>query len=152
MNGRRILRLGLALLILAIGYAVREYTADPAPNEPATPTTTTSSPDEALARAIAQHRSGVQVTAAGTVDRLLADDDDGSRHQRFLLKLPDGHTLLIAHNIDLAPRVPVERGDAVTVHGQFEWNDRGGVVHWTHHDPRGRHEDGYIEHRGERYR
>ena len=92
------------------------------------------------------------VEAVGAVSRLLPDDRDGSRHQRFLLRLEGGQTLLVAHNIDLAPRVPLEPGDAVRFRGQYEWNDRGGVVHWTHHDPDGRRAGGWLEHDGRRYR
>ena len=33
------------------------------------------------------HVSGVMVTAEGSVIRLLADDNDGSRHQRFIIRL-----------------------------------------------------------------
>ncbi|MEM9300617.1 MAG: DUF3465 domain-containing protein [Pseudomonadota bacterium] len=101
----------------------------------------------------AAQRSGVMLTVDGTVERVLSDDNDGSRHQRFIIETPSGLTLLVAHNIDLAPRVAgLRRGDAVRLHGQYEWNDRGGVMHWTHHDPAGRHEEGWIEHEGEVYR
>lgn len=106
----------------------------------------------AVERAFEEHRSGVSVEVGGRVERLLADDTEGSPHQRFILRLPTGRTLLVAHNLDLAPRVPVERGDPVTVQGIYEWNDRGGVVHWTHHDPDGRGPGGWIRHRGEVYR
>jgi hypothetical protein len=41
-------------------------------------------------------------------------------------------TVLLAHNIDVADRVPVKKNDTSTVNGQYEWNDKGGVVHWTH--------------------
>ena len=81
----------------------------------------------------------------------LPDDREGSQHQRFIVRLSDGQTLLVAHNIDLAPRVPLDKNDEVRIKGQYEWNEKGGVLHWTHHDPGGRHEEGWIEHQGKRY-
>jgi hypothetical protein len=100
----------------------------------------------------AQWRAGQQVSGSGTVDRVLADDNDGSRHQRFILRLSSGRTLLIAHNIDLAPRVSsLRKGDTVSFYGEYEPNDKGGVIHWTHHDPQGRHTGGWLEHNGQRY-
>lgn len=97
-------------------------------------------------------RSGDMVTVQGVVDRVLADDDDGSRHQRFIVRLPAGHTLMIAHNIDLAARVPLRAGDQVRIRGQYEWNERGGLLHWTHVDPDGDHPEGWIEVDGAFYR
>ena len=95
---------------------------------------------------------GSRVEATGVVERVLADDTSGSRHQRFIVRLSSGQTLLIAHNIDIAPRVEgIAHGDTVTFSGIYEANDKGGVVHWTHHDPSGRHAAGWIEHRGHRY-
>lgn len=95
---------------------------------------------------------GQQVRGEGTVTRVLSDDNEGSRHQRFILRLGSGRTVLVAHNIDLAPRIPgIEVGDRVAFFGEFETNDRGGVIHWTHHDPRGSHPDGWLEHKGQRY-
>ena len=89
---------------------------------------------------------------SGAVERVLADDNDGSRHQRFIVRLASGQTLLIAHNIDVAPRVAgLARGDTVSFSGIYEPNNKGGVVHWTHHDPSGRHPAGWIEHKGHRY-
>lgn len=96
--------------------------------------------------------SGQWVTISGTVKRTLADDNEGSRHQRFILTLPGGKTLLVAHNIDLADRVPLNNGDQLSLHGRYETNDRGGVIHWTHHDPDGRTSGGWIDFRGTRYR
>jgi len=69
---------------------------------------------------------------------------EGDRHQRFILRLSSGQTLLIVHNLDLAPRAPVERGSRATVRGEYEWNEQGGVIHWTHHDPDGRRPGGWI--------
>ena len=97
-------------------------------------------------------RPGSQVKGSGTVVRVLSDDNDGSRHQRFILKLSSGRTVLIAHNIDLAPRVKsISSGDTVSFFGEFESNAAGGVIHWTHDDPRGRHVGGWLEHDGNRY-
>lgn len=92
------------------------------------------------------------MTVAGEVARQLPDDNEGSRHQRFILELASGHSLLVSHNIDLAPRVPLSEGDRLTIRGRYEWNERGGVIHWTHHDPQGRRQGGWIEHQGRRYR
>jgi hypothetical protein len=103
-------------------------------------------------RLFASERSNVDVELKGTVSRVLPDDVQGSRHQRFVVELASGHTVLISHNIDLAPRVPLDRGDSVHVRGEYEWNDRGGVVHWTHHDPQGMRRGGWIRHRGDEYR
>lgn len=104
----------------------------------------------AIDRAFAERDSGLVVEDAGRVVRLLADDNDGSRHQRFVVELTSGLTVLIAHNIDLAARISELRvGDTVRFRGEYEWNDRGGVIHWTHHDPQGLRRGGWIEH-GER--
>lgn len=103
--------------------------------------------DELLARAFEQRLSNVQVEGQGVVLRLLSDDNDGSRHQRFILELASGQTLLISHNIDLAPRVVgLLKGDTVSFYGEYDWNEKGGVIHWTHHDPRKRHPAGWIKH------
>jgi Protein of unknown function (DUF3465) len=108
--------------------------------------------DDPIAAAYAEQRSDVAVTGAGRVTRILGDDSLGDRHQRFILELPSGQTLLIAHNIDLAPRVePLAIGDSVEFHGVYEWGDKGGIVHWTHHDPQGRHQPGWLKHRGRTY-
>ena len=108
--------------------------------------------DSAVMRAFKSRRSGQVLEFSGVVDRLLADDDDGSRHQRFIVRGSDGMTVLISHNIDLAPRVDaLGLGDAIVIRGEYEWNDRGGLIHWTHHDPRGLHEAGWIRHEGREY-
>jgi ABC-type glycerol-3-phosphate transport system substrate-binding protein len=115
------------------------------PGAPATAT-------EAVARAFEDRQSGVQVEGEGTVVKVLPDDNDGSRHQRFILRLASGQTLLVAHNIDIAPRVPsLESGDPVRFNGVYEWNEQGGVVHWTHRDPNGTHQAGWLMHDGETY-
>jgi hypothetical protein len=105
-----------------------------------------------LQAAYQSKQSNIQVLQEGKVIKILADDNYGSRHQRFLLQLASGQTLLIAHNIDLAPRLAnLKVGDKVRFYGEYEWNDQGGVIHWTHRDPQGRHIDGWLELNGKRY-
>jgi hypothetical protein len=92
------------------------------------------------------------ITVQATVERLMSDDRDGSPHQRFVVRTASGQTLLVAHNIDLAPRLDGLRpGDTVTLCGEYVWNNHGGLMHWTHRDPGGRHAAGYIEWQGRRY-
>ncbi len=96
---------------------------------------------------------GATVESCGVVERVLADDTEGARHQKFILRLESGQTLLVAHNIDLAPRIEgLAQGDAVRFRGRYEINDHGGVVHWTHHDPGGEKPGGWLEHGNKRYR
>lgn len=106
----------------------------------------------ALADAYTRRLQDVPIEASGRVIKVLPDDNQGSRHQRFLLDSGLGHSLLVAHNIDLAPRIPdLQRGDSVLFKGEYVWNEKGGVVHWTHHDPDGRHPGGWLKHNGRTY-
>jgi len=102
-------------------------------------------------RTFVQSDTGTWIEAAGLVRRLISDDNDGARHQRFILDLRNGQTVLIAHNIDLAERVPVGLGDRIRFRGMYEWNEQGGLVHWTHHDPLGIEDGGYIRYRSKTY-
>jgi len=105
-----------------------------------------------VANAYIQHLQDVQVMGEGEVVKVLADDDQGSKHQRFILRVPEGFTVLVAHNIDHAPRVAnIAQGDKVLFYGEYVWNEKGGVVHWTHSDPRGRHVSGWLKHNGITY-
>jgi hypothetical protein len=111
-----------------------------------------SGADGVIADAFARHRSNVQVAGEGEVIRLLPDDEDGSRHQKFIIRLSNGQTLLVSHNIDLAPRVSALRtGDPIAFSGVYEWSEKGGVVHWTHRDPSASHVAGWLKHNGRMY-
>ena len=110
------------------------------------------SADALLENAFESRISNLQVSGQGTVVRVLPDDTRGSRHQRFIVRLGSGRTLLVAHNIDLAQRIDaLQAGDAVAFYGEYEWNPKGGVIHWTHHDPHGRHPAGWIKRDGKMY-
>lgn len=109
--------------------------------------------DDPIGRAFATGASDIQVEGEGTVIRVLPDDLNGSRHQRFIVQLGSGQTLLIAHNIDIAPRIHVLKvGDSVRFNGEYVWNKKGGVIHWTHHDPQGRHVAGWLKHNGNTFK
>ena len=112
-----------------------------------------SATNSAISTAYHQHMSDLIVEGLGTVERLLSDDNIGSRHQRFIVRLSPAHTVLVSHNIDLAPYIDhLREGDEVSFKGEYEWNELGGIVHWTHRDPRGNdHPDGWIDYRGDRY-
>jgi len=106
-----------------------------------------------LQEAFDKRLSNLQVEGSGVVKVILRDDTKGSKHQRIIVDLPTGQTVLLAHNIDLAPRVEnLSKGDKITFFGEYEWNDRGGVIHWTHHDPQNKHIAGWLKHKGRTYR
>lgn len=108
--------------------------------------------DNVVIAAWEAQRSGVWMEIDGQIVRTLSDDNEGSRHQRFILDVGEGHTVMVAHNIDLAERIPAGRGEQLELRGRYEWNEKGGVIHWTHHDPQGRHQGGWIRSRGEVYK
>lgn len=129
-----------------------EFTTAQSPSLTNSSSAASANTDRVLDTAFLNRQSDLQVEGKGTVVHVLPDDNKGSRHQKFLLELNSGLTLLVAHNIDLAPRIPgIRKGDTVEFYGEYEWTEKGGVMHWTHHDPRGRHADGWLQHKGERY-
>ena len=108
--------------------------------------------NNSLTKAFIDKQSDVQVRDTAIVSKLLRDDNKGHRHQRFIVRLKTGQTLLIAHNIDLAPKIhSLKVGDEIEFYGEYEYNARGGVVHWTHHDPKNRHIGGWLKHKGKIY-
>ncbi len=120
------------------------------------PDTTSSAQSDAegvdLVNAYMQHQSNVQVSDEGEVVKVLFDDTQGVKHQKFIVRTREGFTILIAHNIDLAHRISsLAAGDKVSFYGEYEWNEKGGVVHWTHRDPRGHHIAGWVKHKGITY-
>lgn len=108
---------------------------------------------EQLQYAYENKLSNLQVEGSGVVKTILKDDTKGRAHQRIVVSLAGGQTVLIAHNIDLAPRVEnLSKGDEIAFSGEYEWNNRGGVIHWTHHDPKNKHVAGWLRHNGRTYR
>jgi len=153
-SARNILKPGIAILLIVAVAGYYAYTHQsqffPKSNDAADASQSARpQSDDVLRRAFDQRLSGIQVNGSGLVERILSDDSEGSKHQRFIVRLASRQTLLIAHNVDLAQRLQsLAVGDRIEFSGEYEWNDKGGVVHWTHHDPNGRHESGWIKHNG----
>jgi hypothetical protein len=111
----------------------------------------TSEDNAGLKQAFAKKQSHIWLQGSGEVKKLLADDTKGARHQRFLVTISPEQTLLFAHNIDLAPRVAdLNPGDQIQFKGEYIYNPKGGIMHWTHHDPQGR-QGGWIKVNGKIY-
>jgi Protein of unknown function (DUF3465) len=150
MTSRKLIALA-AIILVALGWYFSRPLDAQSPLG-ALPGMQTALAGDQAARAFKDEAVGRQITVHGTVDRVLTDDRDGSRHQRFVVRTSGGQTLLVAHNIDLAQRLDGLRpGDTVILCGEYVWNNHGGLMHWTHHDPSGRHAAGYIEWQGRRY-
>jgi hypothetical protein len=148
-----LLRRAVALLVLgAVGLVGLPAVSAPEHSPPAAALAPRPSDDDPAAAAFRAHRSGISLLVEGRVKRILADDRSGSKHQRFIFETNSGLTLLVAYNIDLAPRLTgLKPGEPLSIRGEYVWNPQGGLMHWTHHDPSGRHSPGYIEWNGHRY-
>ncbi|EDM26518.1 hypothetical protein LNTAR_01882 [Lentisphaera araneosa HTCC2155] len=143
----------IILVIATIAYAVNQQKSSSSKPSSNTQLNTSSIEDQRIQKAFRNQQSDIQVKGSGSVIKVLPDDTKGSKHQKFILKLASGQTVLIAHNIDLAPRInSLRKGDIVSFNGEYEWNSQGGVIHWTHHDPQRRHEDGWLKHKDKIYK
>jgi hypothetical protein len=142
----------VVLLLAIFTFTVSVHSATFADNTVRITQQETGLYESILAEAYTNHTSNLQVRGQGMVVKLLPDDNDNNRHQRFIIKLSSGQTLLIAHNVDIAPRIEsLHVGDIVGFYGEYEWNEFGGVLHWTHRDPDGSHISGWLRHAGRIY-
>jgi hypothetical protein len=111
-----------------------------------------TSDDNILQTAFNNRQTDIQVHGKGIVIKLLADDTSGSKHQKFILQLVSGQTLLISHNIDISTKIDtLSINDSIEFYGEYIWNSKGGLVHWTHRDPNNSHIDGYLKHQNITY-
>jgi hypothetical protein len=101
-------------------------------------------------------RSRVEVTASGSVARVLGQREGPSgMHEGFLLHLRGGAgrglTVRVEDNTDITGPIPLRAGDDVVVRGEYIYDSRGGIIHYTHRDPRARHPAGYVRVNGRIY-
>jgi hypothetical protein len=94
------------------------------------------------------HHVEVYIPRANVVRVLGIRRSYSGAHEGFVIAA-SGQTITVEDNVDITGPIPLRRGDTVSLLGQYECDD--GVIHWTHHDPRGRHPVGYIEVNGQRY-
>jgi hypothetical protein len=107
-------------------------------------------PDNAAAlKDIADRDSGAEIVVQGTIERVLPIEQGPSGiHERFIVDVTSGRTtvpLYVADNVSISTPVQLRSGEPVEVKGQLDFNDMGPVLHWTHRDPRLRHQPGFIE-------
>jgi hypothetical protein len=148
MKTKIIPKRSILLILIALLFFIADYYKDK--QDVSLPSAENSSTIE---EAYNSRQQSVQVSGSGIVVKVLPDDVKGKKHQKFILKVNGGFTILIAHNIDIAPRIEnLKKGDEVIFYGEYEYNNKGGVVHWTHHDPRKKHQDGWLQHMGKTYK
>lgn len=105
----------------------------------------------ALDEAHRYRQTGFMAEVDGTVARILMDDKEDPRNQKFTMRLTNGQMLLVTHDQEAAGRVPVSVGDPVLVRGEYVWTETGGTLRHTQRDYSTRRLHGWIDHRGERY-
>lgn len=160
-------KLVAVLIAAAITIAAkRGWLPTSSPNTPSstpspTSPTTTAPASPAFSRTVRDlfnaKKSDAWVETTGRVEKLLPDDTDTSdnsdKHQKFLLLVPGDITVLVAHNVSTAPRVPIRPGDSITLRGEYEYSEKGGTIHFTHkpkYNSR-KAQAGWIEFKSQRY-
>lgn len=149
MRKRQTLIFGLLAVLTLASFYERGYFE---PSEVRRDSELTSEAAEKLAYAFENRLNNLQIRGTGIVEKVLADDTKGRPHQRIIVRVGDEQTILVAHNIDIAPRVEqIKANDKLEFYGEYEWNSKGGVIHWTHRDPDQKHVDGWLKHKGKIY-
>jgi hypothetical protein len=109
----------------------------------------------AALRHIAAHDGGAEIVVAGPIVRVLPSTTGPSGvHERFIIEVSSGGAttdLFVADNVTAGSAAPLHTGEQATVKGQLDFNEFGPVLHWTHRDPRMRHQPGFVEVAGHLY-
>jgi len=95
--------------------------------------------------------SNIIVETEARVVLLLPDIEDLGKFQEFKIELENGHVLRVLHDLDESNRVPLAVSSKIRLRGEYDWSVDGGVIHWTHDDPAGQREGGWIDYLGQRY-
>lgn len=106
---------------------------------------------DVIVKAFDDKTSNIMVEAEARVVLLLPDIEDLGRFQEFKVELENGHIVRVLHDLDEADRIPVAVSSQIRFRGEYDWSVDGGVIYWTHDDPIGEREGGWILHLGRKY-
>ena len=102
-------------------------------------------------RAYLNKQSGLMVDVSGQVVRILLDDKYDVQNQKFVMRMQNGQSLLVIHNINFGDPIPITINQEVKVRGEYSWTERGGLINWTGRDYSIERRHGWIEHQGHKY-
>lgn len=140
----------LLIIFISLGLI---YGCSPAPDSRLDTDKETYNDLGVIEQAFINKQSNLFVSSGGTIEKILSDDLNPPVHQRFILRLENGQTLLMLYNIAVMPKIKdLAVGDYIYFRGEYLWNEKGGAIHLLHHAHSGRLPDGWIKHKGKIYR
>lgn len=109
--------------------------------------------DLLLAQAYQNRTSGTQLTSEGKITHIFPTADSGTDYQKFIVQLGIGQSILVMHNMELGAAIEgLAIGEYIEVYGEYQWTADGGIIRWTHQDPLGKHQAGWVKYKGRIYR
>jgi hypothetical protein len=96
-------------------------------------------------------QSDIMVEVDGEVVRTIRPMEGNEGHQEFQMRLPNGQLILVVHEHRSGEPAPVTERDRVTVRGNYQWTELGGIIRGTHRDSSMQRRHGWIELEGKRY-
>jgi hypothetical protein len=102
-------------------------------------------------KAFYDQQSDLMVEVTGQVVRVVRPVEGHEGHQEFQLRLPKGQLLMVVRNTSAGDRVPLESNDRVTVRGNYQWSELGGVIHGAQRDYSLDRMHGWVELDGKKY-
>ena len=133
----------IAIVLLGFGVASQVWQA---------PSSYNAEPGfRVLADAYLNKKSGMMAEVQGQVTRLIMDEEESARVQKFVICAISGQSRLVTHDLSRSDRVPVAIGDKVMVRGEYVWSEPGGTLICPTRDNGSGGRNGWIEHKGERY-
>jgi hypothetical protein len=112
-----------------------------------------SSDNKLFTRAWQQRLSGVQLSLEGKISRVFSSMETEAGQQKFSLQLAQGQVVTVIHDVRLGSAIEdLAEGEIIEVFGEYQWAPDGGVIHWTHRDPEGNRQAGWVRYKDRLYR